>query len=74
MAALFYGSMHIIARRIGGTESAATMVFYILCVFIAFSVAVGLLIGDGRYEGLGGDDLRFLLRAWAPVNGADVPI
>lgn len=73
-AAFLYGVMHIVARRIGGTESAATMTFYILVTFIVVSSAVGLAVGDGRYAGQGHPSLEFLLRAWRPVDWADVPI
>lgn len=73
-AAFLYGVMHIVARRIGGTESAATMTFYILVTFILVSSAIGLAVGDGRFAGSGHPSLEFLLRAWAPVDWADVPI
>lgn len=73
-AAFFYASLHIVTRHIGGTESAATMTFYILLTYILFSAGVGLLIGDGRYAGAGHPALEFLLRAWAPVRPGDWPI
>lgn len=74
VAALLYGVMHIVARRIGNTESAATMTFYIVLTFIVVSGSVGLAIGDGRYAGQGHAALDFLLRAWVPVDRADMPI
>lgn len=74
LAAVFYGGLYIIARHIGDTESAATMAFYILLIFIIVSATVGLAIGDGRYANRGGPALEFLLRAWAPINRADWPI
>ncbi|MEO3413183.1 DMT family transporter [Roseovarius sp. CAU 1744] len=73
-AACLYGVMHIVARRIGGTESAATMTFYIVMTFIVVSAGVGLAIGDGRFAGQAHPSLDFLLRAWAPVDIADLPI
>ena len=74
MAAVFYGCLHIISRYIGDTESAATMAFYILLVFIVFSACVGVAIGDGRFAGQGGPALEFLLRAWVPIQAKDWPI
>lgn len=73
-AAVLYAVMHIVARRIGGTESAATMTFYIVVTFIFVSAAVGLGIGDGRFAGDGSAALDFLLRAWGPVAVADFPM
>ncbi|WP_299847365.1 DMT family transporter [uncultured Roseovarius sp.] len=73
-AACLYGVMHIVARRIGKTESAATMTFYILISFIFVSGFVGLSVGDGRYAGQGHPSYEFLLRAWGPIDLADVPI
>ena len=58
----------------GNTESAATMTFYILVSFILVSSLIGLGVGDGRYAGHGHASLEFLLRAWAPVDMADMPI
>ncbi len=73
-AACLYGVMHIIARRIGGTESAATMTFYILLTFLVVSAGIGLALGDGRYSGQVDPSLEFLVRAWGPVDAADIPI
>lgn len=72
IAACLYGIMHIIARRIGSTESAATMTFYILLTFLAVSAAVGFAVGDGRYAAQAHPSLVFLLRAWGPVDPGDI--
>ncbi len=48
-AAFCYAGIHIITRRIGGTESAATMAFYIQIMFIVVCLAMGLAVGDGRF-------------------------
>ena len=74
IAACFYGGLHILSRYIKETESAATMAFYILMMFILVSSAVGLAIGDGRFAGHGGPALEFLLRAWAPIAPGDWPV
>ena len=40
MAAVGYALLHILTRRIGGTESAATMTFYIQLTFIFVSLVL----------------------------------
>lgn len=64
LAAVAYASIHILTRKIGGTESAATMAFYIQIVFIIVCVLIGLAVGDGRFGDQSDPSLRFLLRAW----------
>ncbi|MCZ4352607.1 DMT family transporter [Roseovarius aestuarii] len=71
LAALLYGSMHMMTRKIRDTESAATMVFYILIVFLIASGLFGLLLGHGRFEADTHPSLSFLLRAWSPVSARD---
>jgi drug/metabolite transporter (DMT)-like permease len=73
-AAVLYATLHMLTRRIGGTESAATMAFYIQVTFILASAGFGLALGDGRYGGQGYPSLEFLLRAWAPVLPRDYAI
>lgn len=63
-AAVAYALIHIIARKIGATESAATMAFYIQITFIVVCVAIGLAVGDGRYSDQSHPSMVFLLREW----------
>ena len=74
IAATLYAIMHIVARRIGGTESAATMTFWILISFIAASALIGLVAGDGRFAGSGHPSMQFLLRPWITYAREDWPI
>lgn len=74
IAASLYAVMHIIARWIGGTESAATMAIYSQSCFLVVSAAIGFSIGDGKLAGMAPDDLDFLVRSWAPLDFGDVPI
>ncbi len=70
MAAVGYAFLHILTRRIGGTESAATMTFYIQITFIVVSLSIGIGVGDGRFDDGSNASLTFLLRAWqAPELG-----
>ncbi len=64
LAATAYAFLNILTRKIGSTESATTMTFYILLTFIAVSGGMGLLFGDGRHAGTGDASLEFLLRSW----------
>ena len=73
-AAFCYAGIHIITRRIGATESAATMAFYIQIMFIVVCVAMGLAVGDGRFGDQSDLSLAFLLRAWSWPVVADYPV
>ena len=73
-AAFCYAGIHIITRRIGGTESAATMAFYIQIMFIVVCLAMGLAVGDGRFGDQTDPSLVFLLRAWSWPLVADYPV
>jgi drug/metabolite transporter (DMT)-like permease len=74
LAATLYAVIHILARKIGGTESAVTMTFYIQVTFIIASAAFGLTLGHGAYATETHPSLSFLLRSWGPVMADDWPI
>ncbi|WP_341367845.1 DMT family transporter [Yoonia sp. BS5-3] len=74
LAAFCYAGIHIITRRIAGTESATTMVFYIQIMFIIVSIGIGLVVGDGRFDTQSDPSLSFLLRAWSWPLPADYPL
>lgn len=63
-AAFGYAALHMLTRKIGVTESAASMSFYIQLTFIAVSASLGLIMGDGKFAGSDDPSLDFLLRAW----------
>jgi drug/metabolite transporter (DMT)-like permease len=52
-------------RRMGSTESAATLSVYIQITFIIVTLIIGLAIGDGRFGNQSDPALKFLLRAWS---------
>ncbi len=64
-AAVCYASIQILARKLGTTESASVMAFYVQACFLAFSIGFGLVFGSGWMSS--GDNLTvdFLLRAWS---------
>ncbi len=64
LAATFYAALHMMTRSMRLTESAATMGWYIQVTFLGASVAVGLGIGDGRFDTGANASLSFLTRAW----------
>ncbi len=74
IAAVAYAMLHVLTRKIGGTESAATMSVYIQLVFVVVSSTVGLTLGHGAWENVGGDMLAFLMRAWHVPALVDWPI
>lgn len=64
-AAICYAAFHTMTRRMGGTESAATLSVYVQVTFIVVSVIIGLLVGDGRFGEQDNPSLSFLLRGWS---------
>jgi drug/metabolite transporter (DMT)-like permease len=72
IAAVLYGAMHMVTRKIRDTESAATMTIYVILIFLISSAVIGFFISDGRYEVGAHPALSFLLRAWAPLGGTDL--
>ena len=64
VAAAGYGMIHIITRKIGDTESAASLVFWTQAVMLVVAAFAGLAFGDGRYDAFEHPSLAFLFRAW----------
>lgn len=65
LAAVAYAFLHILTRKIGATESAATMSVYIQLTFIVVSGVIGLALGQGQLAGKGGPLFEFMLRGWS---------
>lgn len=65
LAAAGYATIHIITRRIGGTESAASLVFWTQLTMLAAAGLGGLLLGNGWLDRFDHPSASFLLRAWA---------
>ena len=63
-AATGYATLHTLTRKIGPTESAATLALYIQLTFLVVCLLVGFFIGDGRYATNNDPSLMFLFRAW----------
>lgn len=60
--ALFYALSAILARRIGRTDSSVSMVFSMSLVYLAGTLAWGIVLGDGW--AMASPTLRFLVRPW----------
>ena len=73
-AALFYALLHTLTRKIGLSETASTMSFYIQLTFICVSAGIGLIVGDGRYYGTGNQSLDFIFRQWIVPTSFDLSI
>ncbi|MEM1065702.1 MAG: DMT family transporter [Pseudomonadota bacterium] len=63
-AAAGYATLHILTRRLGGTDGAVSMAMYIQLTFLATSGLFGLAFADGAHAGSGHPSLEFLLRGW----------
>ena len=72
-SAILYAAGNLLARQMGGTESAMALGFYVQAGFILVSAAMGLWVGDGH---LATDDKiqGFLFRPWVWPPMADWPI
>ncbi len=65
IAAFTYALTQIITRRIGNTEKASVMSFYITAVFIVISTGFWITVGDGSLSGHYGPSVEFLFRPWS---------
>ncbi len=63
-SALGYAATQLLTRRLGTTDAASTMSFYIQLSLLCFSAVVGMILGDGKFSGSGNPNLEFLVRAW----------
>ncbi len=64
LAAVTYSGSVIITRRLGRTQTGASMAFYAMITFLVFSSVVGGLLGDGGYATNIHPSLDFLTRSW----------
>ncbi|MDX5350232.1 MAG: DMT family transporter [Paracoccaceae bacterium] len=73
ISAVLYASGNLLARHMGGTESAMTLSFYVQAGFIVVSIAMGLWAGDGHMTT---DDKLwgFLFRPWIWPPLQDWPV
>ena len=73
-AALVYSLVQISTRKLGETEKASTMVFYIQLNHIFFSGLMGLIFGDGNLADQSQPINYYLFRAWIVPAWQDLMI
>jgi S-adenosylmethionine uptake transporter len=64
IGALAYALTQLMTRRLGVTETASVMSFYIGLVFVFISIGFWVAVGDGHMESQVGPGLTFLFRPW----------
>jgi S-adenosylmethionine uptake transporter len=75
VAAFCYALSQMLTRRLGVTDRASVMSFYIHLTFFFVSAGAGLTIGSGDFLPAGaGASLSFLLRPWVWPEGVDAPL
>ena len=63
LAAAFYALSVIATRRLGATESGASLAFSVTVIYVASNGLLGLWLGGGRLAQEGHPSVEFLLRA-----------
>ena len=71
-ASFTYAGSVIITRRIGRTQSGASLAFFAMLTFIAVSGLAGVTMGDGGFANDSHPSLSFLLRAWVMPGARDM--
>ena len=71
ISAFCYASSHMMTRRMGLTESAMTLNFFVQVGFIVVSIGFGLVAGDGHLAQAPGSTWEFLFRPWHTPPMAD---
>ncbi len=73
-AALAYAMLQVVTRRLGTTDRASSMAFYVHLTLAAASAGIGIVIGDGRYGHSDHPSLQFLFRAWVWPQGVEIAL
>ncbi len=71
-AAVTYSGSIMITRRLGRTQTGASMAFYAMITFLMFSSIAGGVLGDGSYETNIHPSLDFLMRSWQVPTYRDI--
>ncbi len=65
VSALAYSLAQLMGRRLGATDSASVMSFYMAIVFVYLGGLLGLAFGSGEFSDGTNPALDFLFRAWS---------
>jgi len=71
-ASLTYACSIIITRRIGRSQTGASMAFIAMAIFVLVSGFAGIFFNDGSFANENNASLNFLLRAWVMPDGRDL--
>ena len=71
VAALAYALVQITTRKMGVTEKASTMSFYIQLNLVVVSSLMGLIFGDGNLADSSEPTLYYLFRPWTFLSWGD---
>ncbi|MGH6894266.1 MAG: DMT family transporter [Dongiaceae bacterium] len=74
LSALTYGISQLMARRMGGTESAPVMSLYQNVMFMLTALIMAAFLGTGALAGSSDPSLDFLLRAWTMPSLRDLSL
>lgn len=73
-AAVFYGLMQVLTRKLGLRAKASTSSLLLQLTFVAVSGGIGIGFGDGRYSGSVDPSVAFLTRTWIWPPAGDWPV
>jgi len=71
LSGLFYSINAVCTRKYGIHESGASLVFYPMIIYLLFSGAIWVAIGDGRFATDENKKMEFLLRDWIVPGNRD---
>lgn len=74
LSSLCYATSQLMSRQMRASESSVTLNIYLHLGFLISSLAMGLIVGDGRYLGEPDGLFAFLLRPWVWPAAADWPV
>lgn len=63
-AALAYALMQMMTRKLGVSDKASTLAFFVHATYIGVSALIGLSVGHGEFTDPSNPTLHFLLRPW----------
>ena len=67
LSAAAYATMQMLTRKLGVTERASALAFYIQLLFVIVATVFGIIAGDGKFVSgahAGNPTMEFLFRAW----------
>ena len=70
--AVLYAIAQVLTRKLGKTENAASLSFYLLAVYITFSILLGVVFNQVPVAQNAHPSLAFLLREWTQPSAKDL--